>query len=259
MKTVIVGYGEIGKAFGKLMDRRGITYSTVDIDKEVIRDGDQHDIMLVNIPFSDKFHEQVVAYHKRFKPSLIIINSTVAVGTTKALNGAIEDGDVVHSPVRGIHPNLVGGLIAFTKQIGYDENKISAELTKDFFRKIGITNTSIVEGSKNTELAKLISTTTYGVQIAWATEVNKICEEFGCDYDTVYTDSNKIYNEGYELLQKPQYKKPLLKPNKGGIGGHCVVSNAIILAKALPLRKSLIDSIIDLSVDALVGDVKPDE
>jgi UDP-N-acetyl-D-mannosaminuronate dehydrogenase len=224
MKTILIGFGEIGKAFGKLMDRRNLEFSYVDINEEVIRYGEKHDIMLVNIPYSDKFIKQITDYATRFSPKTIIINSTVPVSTTEKLNTSLKEIAVVHSPVRGIHPNLTSGLIIFVKQIGCDDLK-DYIVVSEFFKSIGITRTQLVKGSKNTELSKLISTTTYGIQIAWATEVKSICDEYGCDYDTVYTNSNKIYNDGYKMLQKPQYVKPLLIPNVGGFGGHCISNN----------------------------------
>jgi len=171
----------------------------------------------------------VEAYAIEAKAKTVIINSTVAVGTTESLNKKLS-ANVVHSPVRGVHPNLAGGLIVFDKQIGYDGDKSVAEDVAKFFRKIGITNTKLVPKSRNTELAKLVSTTTYGVQIAWATEVKRLCDEYKCDYDEVYTDSNKIYNTGYESLGKPQFKKPLLYPNTGGFSGHCVWENHLLIS-----------------------------
>jgi hypothetical protein len=45
------------------------------------------------------------------------------------------------------------------------------------------------------------------------------------NFDLVYTDSCKTYNEGYEKLGHPEYKKYILKHMKGKIGGHCVLNN----------------------------------
>ena len=45
----------------------------------------------------------------------------------------------------------------------------------------------------------------------------------------VYTHANQSYNDGYNELGHPQYKKYILKHMEGKIGGHCVISNLDLL------------------------------
>ena len=53
------------------------------------------------------------------------------------------------------------------------------------------------------------------------------------DFDLVYTQANRTYNEGYEKLGKSEVKRPVLKHYPGSIGGHCIIPNAKILNDSL--------------------------
>src|SRR5438128_906636 len=97
-KIGILGYGEIGKAIAK--------FNKNPLIKDLQRnDGLEHvDILHVCIPWSDNFVKIIKKEIKSIKPGLVIINSTVVPGTTKKISGM-----VVHSPIRGLHPNLHKG------------------------------------------------------------------------------------------------------------------------------------------------------
>jgi hypothetical protein len=59
--------------------------------------------------------------------------------------------------------------------------------------------------------------------------IHEFCEEHGCDFHTVYTEANRSYNEGYENLGEPQFKKYILEHQEGPVGGHCCLPNNEIL------------------------------
>ena len=84
--------------------------------------------------------------------------------------------------------------------------------------------------------AKLLSTTYYGMCIAYTEEMGKMCDQTGADFDIVVEDWNNTYNEGYKKLNKPNVVRPVLFriPDGQKIGGHCVVPNAILLKKMFP-------------------------
>src|SRR5579862_8387221 len=96
-KVVVVGLGEIGKPLYQLISER---HDVVGVDISPIGQIDQVDVMHVCYPFHIKnFIVETVRYIEHFRPALTVINSTVSVGTTRAI--ADRSGTaVVNSPVR---------------------------------------------------------------------------------------------------------------------------------------------------------------
>jgi len=217
----ILGYGEIGKAVAKFYPSTGSGRAKI---KDLKRnDGLEHlDVLHVCIPWSDKFVDIVKKEIKESGAKLTIIHSTVMPGTTKKLGGM-----VVHSPVRGVHPNLHKGIKIFVKYIGAD-NKKAGQLAKKHLETLGIT-TKLVYPSKTTEALKLWDTTQYGLFIVLNKEIKKWCDENRVDFSIVYEHANKTYDQGYTKLGRHEVVRPYLKYMPGKIGGHCVIPNAQLL------------------------------
>jgi UDP-N-acetyl-D-mannosaminuronate dehydrogenase len=219
VKAGILGFGEVGKAIAKFYDNPLIK----DLDRNDNLEGVE--VLNVCIPYKgEDFVDTVKKEMERIKPKITIIHSTVAPGTTKKIGGMI-----VHSPVRGVHPNLFEGVKTFVKYVGADSEE-AGSAAKKHLEELGI-KAKVFMPSKTTELGKLFSTTYYGLCIAYHAEMKKICDEEGIDFEKAVTDFNKTYNEGYVELRKPNVVRPVLYPPKGGIGGHCVCENAEILKK----------------------------
>ncbi len=240
-----MGYGEIGKAISTCYSSKATGKFDV-LVKEVDKDDFTKGMKLVHIciPFSNEFIGHVTEMAFKYKPDHIVIHSTVMVGTTEAI-GEILDCDVFHSPVRGVHPNLYSGLLAFEKWIGYEEK--SYEHTGwlgGHFRKLGMIPV-FKKGTRTTELAKLLSTTYYGAIIAFHDYANNICKEECLDFDDVMTKWNNSYNSGYKKLKMGNVVRPVLYAPEGRIGGHCVIPNAMLL-KAQYGSHSALQSILDL-------------
>lgn len=221
-KIGILGYGEVGQAVAKFYKNPLV--------KDLKRDDGiaRADILNVCIPWSDKFIDIVENEIKNIKPKLTIVHSTVAPGTTKKLSQKFN-GMVVHSPVRGVHPNLYKGIKTFVKYIGSDNEK-AGRLAEKHLRSLGI-KTKLFMPSATTELGKILDTTYYGVVIAWHGEMKKICDMFDVDFEKAVADFNKTYNLGYTKLGMDNVVRPVLLPPKDIIGGHCVIPNAEILNK----------------------------
>ena len=220
IKIGVLGYGEVGMAIAKFYRNPKI--------KDLKRDDDLAgvDILNVCIPWSDKFFDIVKKEIKNINPKITIIHSTVAPGTTKKLAN-IFNGMVVHSPIRGTHPNLYRGVKVFVKYIGADDVKVG-NIAKKHIESLGI-KTKLFSLSETTELGKLFDTTYYGICIAWHGEMKKICDKFGVNFDQAVTDFNKTYNNGYTKIGKKNVVRPILSPPSGGIGGHCIIPNARLL------------------------------
>ncbi|MFH0792059.1 MAG: hypothetical protein V1905_02500 [bacterium] len=216
----ILGYGEVGQAIAKFFKNPRIKDLTRDDDLVGIK------ILHITISWSDKFIKIVENEMRRLSPKLTIIHSTVALGTTKKISTDTKML-VVHSPVRGIHPDLFKGIKTFVKYIG-GESKEAVKEAEKHYRKLGLKTKAYIPAA-TTEALKLWDTTQYGWMIVLNKEMKKWCEEKKLDFDVVYTEANRSYNEGYIKLGRKEVVRPNLKYMAGEIGGHCVLNNCRIL------------------------------
>lgn len=210
MKQLVIGMGQIGTAIQSVLGCDGQ-------DVEIKYTG-QYDVLHICFPYSDRFIELVENYKLLYKANLVIIHSTVPIGTSEKLGS-------VSSPCRGIHPNLKEGIETFDKFFGGEQ---AEEASKLFLDKIG-GRCIWTKDSKSVEAMKLWETTQYGFNIILEKEIYKYCQENNLEYDLVYTKSNETYNLGYQRLGHPEYKKYVLKHHEGKIGGHCVIPNLKLL------------------------------
>lgn len=212
MKGLVLGKGEIGTSLFNILSPR---YPTEIIDKGEEAIG-EFDILHVCFPYSSEFEDQVFKYTDKYKPKQIVIHSTVPVGTTSKLNA-------VHSPVVGLHPHLEESLKTFTKFLG---GKNASEVA-DYFRRAGI-KVYLTDKSETTEYFKIMSTTFYGIMIEFHKKVLEDCREMNLPFE-FFTIWNRNYNEGYEKLGYPEYKKPLLVPIMTIQKGHCTLPNCELI------------------------------
>jgi len=226
-KVGIFGYGEVGQAIAKFYKNPKIKDLNRDDGLEGV------DILHICIPWNENFIEIVKKEIKKIKPKITIIHSTIAPGATKKIISGLPRAcrGVVHSPIRGMHPNLYKGIKTFVKYIGAD-NKKAGIMAKRHLESLGI-KTELFYPSVTTEIGKLLDTSYYGLCIAWHGEMKKLCDRAGIDFEKAVTDFNKSYNETYPKLGKPNVVRPVLYPPQRtkGITGHCVCQNAEILKK----------------------------
>jgi len=237
MKTIgIIGHGEIGQGLEKVYVEKGYAPLIKDLDRDDGLEG--VDVLNICIPYSEKFVTQVRQFMDDIKPGIAILHSTVPPGTTYEISS--KHPNVVHSPVRGVHPNLDTGIKTFVKVFG----GIEAERAAKHFEHDLDVETCVYESSRATEVAKLLDTSYYGVCIAWHDYARKLCYEHGVNFNEAQSHYNMTYNRGYEELGKPHVVRPTLVPPDGSIGGHCVVPNAELLRKELDSK--LLEAITDL-------------
>jgi len=215
----ILGYGEVGQAIAKFYRRPKV--------RDLNRNDGLKDVEILHvcIPDSERFVSIVKKEINKIKPKLTIIHSTVAPGTTKKIGG-----NVVHSPVRGIHPKLYEGLKTFVKYIGTDNQK-AGQMAKKHLESLGI-KTRVFTPSTTTELGKLLDTAYYGLCIAFHGEMKRMCDTLHVNFDTVVTAFNSSYNQGYTKLGMPHVIRPVLRPPNPVIGGHCIIPNVRLLKKS---------------------------
>ena len=173
------------------------------------------DILHVCYPFEiADFEGETARYINKYKPRLTIINSTVAVGTTRTI-AERTGAAVANSPVRGKHVRMLQEIRRYTKFVGAID-PADAAYAAEHFKAAGLT-TKILASPEATELAKLTETTYFGLMIAWAQEIERYCDRTGQSYDEIVS----IYDEISFF--------PPIKYFPGVIGGHCVMPNIKIL------------------------------
>lgn len=229
INILFIGYGEIGSSIGNIVKKKHkIFVCDNKICTDIKQPKDGFDVMHICMPHSKTFIKDSISYINMYHPNLIIIESTVFPETTKKIYDATHT-NIVHSPVIGIHPHISKSLKTFTKFIGPTTKK-AGTLATTYYNSLGI-KTKLFSNSLETETAKLLSTTTYGIYIAWATKIYNICKENNLNFHNVYSTWTENYNSGYKKLKMKHVKRPILKPCIDGLGGHCIHENAILLYK----------------------------
>jgi UDP-N-acetyl-D-mannosaminuronate dehydrogenase len=211
--VVVAGLGEVGKPLMELISPHHPT-TGVDIEPPPA-DLRGIDVLHVCFPFQIKdFIGETMRYMELFQPALTVINSTVAVGTTRQI--ALRSGRaVVNSPIRGKHARMLEELSKYKKFVGTIEPE-HGQKAAEHFQSVGLT-TKVLSSPEATELAKLTETTYFGLMIAWAQELERYCDRSGANYDEIISF--------YEEIQF----FPRVKYFPGIIGGHCVMPNIEIL------------------------------
>jgi UDP-N-acetyl-D-mannosaminuronate dehydrogenase len=226
-KVVVVGLGEVGKPLFELLSKH---YDTVGVDISPAGLINSVDVLHVCYPFEIKdFIGETARYIEFYKPALTIINSTVGIGTTRAV-GDRTGAAVVNSPVRGKHVRMLEELRHYTKFVGAADPN-AGEQAAQHFQGAGL-KTKVLSSPEACELAKLTETTYFGLMIAWAQEIERYCDQTGADY-----------NEVISFYEEIKFFPPV-KYFPGVIGGHCVMPNIKILNK---FNRSLILEAIEAS------------
>ena len=160
MKTLICGFGEIGKGLAKVLSdykpfihdsHKGYNFLT----------NDTVDIMHICFGYDENFIEQVKKYQEEYKPKYTIIHSTVPRGTSRQLNS-------VSSPCICQHPFIEEGLRTFPKMLG---GKQASEVA-DYFRRAGM-KVYICDNQETLELGKISQTTFYALMIEYVKDLKK--------------------------------------------------------------------------------------
>jgi UDP-glucose 6-dehydrogenase len=227
-KPLVVGLGEVGGALTQVLEANG-PVSVLDVEPFEITG--PVSVMHVCFPFQQRrgFVPAVVERIKQFAPSLTIINSTVLPGTTRSI--ALATGAAVaYSPIRGKHAKMVQDLRHYNKFVASPDRE-TARRAEEHFRSLGM-KTSIMAEPETLELAKLAETTYFGIQIAFAQELNRYADRVGGEY----SEAVKFFEE-VDFLPRVTYFP-------GFIGGHCVIPNIHLLQEidGSPLLDAILES-----------------
>ena len=235
----ILGYGVVGKAIEEI-------YRESFFGQPVIKDLDRDEfdglgILNVCIPYSEDFENIVIKEMEKNKPNLTIIHSTVIPYTTKNIREKTKMY-VVHSPIQGQHDNLARSIKIFSKFIGA-EKEADAELACEHFKFLGLKKYLVYKPAVITEINKLVSTTYYGVCIAFTDYIDKLFQKYNIPFKT-FEKFNESYNRGYRRLKLRKVNRPTLIPPRGRIGGSCLVKNTQFIQECLDHK--LIQAILEV-------------
>jgi len=220
-RHLVIGAGEVGTALHQVLRASGPT---------AIRDVEpveaQADALHIAFPWSAAFVEHVHDYRAQHGADLVIVHSTVPVGTC-------DEHGWVHSPVRGRHPRLAPALRVFVKHFGGARAAQAAKLWPG--------RTRVHARARDTEAGKLWELVQYGVAIQVEKAIHAWCAEHDVNFDIAYREFAETYNAGYKWLDEPQFIRPILEHVPGPIGGHCVVQNAPMIDH--PLSRIVTDGL----------------
>lgn len=221
MNHLVIGRGEVGSSVAQALRKY---YSIVyDRDIEAIDVPEPINILHIAIPYNDRFKLSVNEYRDLYQPDLIIVYSTVPIGTCEEL-------EAVHSPVEGRHPNIAHSILTSRRWIG-TSNFILADLAASVWEPL--CNIKHMDSANFTEWLKLRSTSKYGVNLVWADYEAKVSRKLGMDFADL-KKFDEDYNALYLELGLPQFQRYILDDPQGHIGGHCVVPNAELLDNQYP-------------------------
>ena len=223
-KDVVAGLGEIGFPILKLLAKKQITVG-YDLDKRLANESKfkklqsvQTSFLHIAIPVTSKFNSNLFQLYKKFKPECIVIHSTIGPGTTEQIQKKI-DVPVIYSATRGIHKRMFKDIKRYTKFFAISKKAPKKQWAiKTYSRKMKNCGVKTKQMSKpeTLELAKIICDTSYlGWLVNYAQMSNTIANEYGVDYDEMWSFSDEIH--------KFLGNRPKMYP--GYIGGHCVLPN----------------------------------
>ena len=218
-KVLIVGFGQIGKSLYRILSDK---YEVDWVDKEKKEIDFKVDVMHICFPMVDEgeFIETTIEYIDKYMPNHVIIESTVLPYTTRSIfdNSQVP---VTYSPCRGQHDSLYFDFMRYDKYIA-SLPSISAEKIYDYYTKCGL-KVRIAPRPEILELVKVLDVVSLGVYSAWALHEKEVCDK----YDVVF---NWVREFGRQTEQF-YGKRPDIYPPEGGIGGHCVREDTLLLEK----------------------------
>lgn len=212
MRHLIIGAGEVGSALLRVLQpAHDVTIRDTAPRAVTV------DVLHIAFPWSDEFVEQVGKYEAHHGASLVIVHSTVPVGTC-------DPHGWVHSPIRGRHPGLVEGIRVSVKHCGGARASEAAQV----FRLADL-RVSVHARARETEAGKLWELVQFGLQVKVEQEIHDWCLAADADPDVVYRQFAQAYNDAYQVLGQPWFVRPVLAHMPGPIGGHCVRESAALL------------------------------
>lgn len=221
----IIGMGEIGRPLLNIVSKSVDAMGWDEKDGDFALVGETR-LLHICFPYSYTFVDDVIGYQECASAYLTVIHSTVPIGTTAKIPGA------VHSPILGKHGEMEGSIKEFTKWVGGERSMEVA----GYFEAMGL-KCRAVPKSEETEAMKLMCLAKYGMSIAFAQYQQEICDKYDFPYEDVMT-----WDMNYNQHVTPWLQRPILTSPGKNISGHCVVQNTKLLNEQHPNK--ILDEIL---------------
>jgi nucleotide sugar dehydrogenase len=145
--------------------------------------------------------------------SLVIFETTLPVGTTRSrftphLQAAEPTVSVAYSPERVSSGRVFIDLETYPKIVGGIDEP-STRKAVEFYRRYLPAEVRDVGSAETAEMVKLAETTYRDVNIAYANELARMCDEWGLDVVDIVAGAN---SQPYSHIHSPGV----------GVGGHCI-------------------------------------
>lgn len=232
--VLIVGLGEIGSALQEIV--KGV-YNTIGYD--ILQNGElpsKVSVMHICFPYTECFVENVVNYINQVSPSLVLIESTVLPRTTRLISHKVQEkAFLVHSPVRARKADgFKWGFFNYTKFIGAVD-KEGATLAEDYYKSLGF-KTHICTGPEETEFAKLLDLSYFGIMLGWNQEMRRLAKQHDLNFEDLidFLETNTV--ESAQKFPRPVYDGKL-------IGGHCIISSIQLLQRKF--KSQFLESVLE--------------
>jgi len=188
-------------------------------------------IMVIGTPVDEFLNPVMAVFERALKDvtphlangSLVILRSTVFPGTTeyvrKTLAGQGLAADVAFCPERIAEGHALEELRTLPQIVGADD-ATAGDRAQAFFERLGVT--VVRTGTREAELAKLLTNTWRYMKFAIANQFLVIAESAGMDYQTVYDAITTDYPRAADL------------PGPGFAAGPCLLKDTMQLAAFTP-------------------------
>jgi len=211
--VIVAGLGEVG---APLLNILKSVYQTAGVDISPVDVPGRCSVLHVCYPFQiPDFVGTTAAYIEKYKPQLVIVNSTVGVGTTRAIQERVEI-PVIYSPVRGKHAKMEQDMLRYQKFVA-GATPTATQMAAEHFAGAGF-KVATFPTFEAGEVSKLLETTWLGMIVGWAQEMERMARQCGAEYEHINAFMKEI-----DYLPKNVFP--------GYIGGHCVMPNIAILRK----------------------------
>lgn len=173
--------------------------------------------------------------------SLLVIESTVPIGATRAVHARLDRPDVLvaHVPERALPGRLLAELRSLDRIVGGTSSDATAAGVR--FYQQWVEGAVVGTTAELAEAAKLAENASRDVQLAFANELANLCEAQGLDPRAVIALANR------------HPRVDILRPGPG-VGGHCIPVDPWFLAQGAPDQAVLIPAARAVN-DARVGRV----
>lgn len=261
-KTIgIIGYGFVGKAVAQLSEIADVEIYDPNIEEYKNNyNAFVQDFVFVCVPTptDEEGHvdtsivdESVLTWwmlRADNLDSILVIKSTISVGTTDFLKQKFETDRIVHNPEFLTQRTAMEDFRNPTEVIVGGETSIAAEVVKFYKSYYPVQNSDIkyyIVSSEKAELVKTVRNSYYAVKVSFFNEVYELCEKMGIDYASF----RDVFTLGGEHPWIAKQHTMVPGPDKKlGYGGACLPKDSEGLynfAKQNGVNMSVLGSAID--------------